>query len=98
MCPVVFVRSAGAAVHSSPDLADPDQIRLWEQERLRLKFQATTLFRGFTSETEFNNLFNFAQQNKLVLWSNVDSKMFVTVPEGVDAIRESRNQLATASG
>jgi len=67
-----------------------DQIRLWQMERDRLQKLSGTLYEDFKSLNEFQVVKNFAENNKVLVYSNptIGTGLLVISPEGEVMLRE----------
>ncbi|KAJ2741324.1 RNA polymerase II transcription factor B 52 kDa subunit [Coemansia sp. BCRC 34301] len=72
-----------------------DQIRLWEQERNRLKPSAAYFYKDFGQKQEYERMFKYAQDIGVVLWASNEKRQLVVTRQGHAKIAELvKNQRA----
>ena len=64
-----MITAAGSGGHVIP-LTLVDQIRLWELERERMKYQPGIMYSSFVSVLQWKNAKAFAETNDALLWSS----------------------------
>ncbi|GMT24388.1 hypothetical protein PFISCL1PPCAC_15685, partial [Pristionchus fissidentatus] len=64
-----------------------DQIRLWEDERKRLLYQDATLYSGFESEKEYEDVLSFAEREDILLLADSSRKNVVVTSEGHEKVK-----------
>ncbi|KAJ2476237.1 RNA polymerase II transcription factor B 52 kDa subunit [Coemansia sp. RSA 2320] len=75
-----------------------DQIRLWEQERNRLRPTHAHYYRDFRHRQDFERFFKYAQDIGVILWANVEKLQLVVTRQGHAKIAELvKNQRATTT-
>ncbi|KAJ1671203.1 RNA polymerase II transcription factor B 52 kDa subunit [Coemansia sp. RSA 1694] len=65
-----------------------DQIRLWEQERNRLKPSAAYFYKDFGQKQEYERMFKYAQDIGVVLWASNEKRQLVVTRQGHAKIAE----------
>ncbi|KAF8307883.1 transcription factor Tfb2 [Clavulina sp. PMI_390] len=64
-----------------------DQIRIWENERNRVKTEDGFLYTEFTSEADFLDTLHYAKQNDAVVWESRKDLMFFVTSTGHEVLR-----------
>ncbi|KAG8984879.1 RNA polymerase II transcription factor B 52 kDa subunit [Tulasnella sp. 427] len=65
-----------------------DQIRLWEQEKNRVRVSDGYLWRDFTALTDYKLVLDHARSIDSVIWENEQARMFFVTPDGHDDCRK----------
>ncbi|KAI9136665.1 transcription factor Tfb2-domain-containing protein, partial [Paraphysoderma sedebokerense] len=65
-----------------------DQIRLWEVERNRLKFNEGYLYSQFLKQSDFEITLDYAQKINVIKWFDKKKRMFVVSDEGHSSVKE----------
>ena len=65
-----------------------DQIKLWEMERERFKFNDGVLYNQFLSQNDFNMLKTYAQDLNHLVWSNDQKRTMVVTKSGHDDVKK----------
>ena len=75
-----------------------DQIALWELERNRLMFKDAFLYKDFEIEEEFDAAYQYAQDLKILLWSNPhhSKRWLVVTAEGHAILKDYVKSLIAA--
>jgi len=64
-----------------------DQIRLWESERNRVKYDKGVLYDAFPSEEAFNKVVKYAEEIGVFVWCNKQKKILMVTEEGHESLR-----------
>ncbi|ORX68843.1 RNA polymerase II transcription factor B subunit 2 [Linderina pennispora] len=57
-----------------------DQIRLWENERNRLKPTASYFYKDFHQRQDFERVYKYAEDLGAILWCNIEKRQIVVTP------------------
>ncbi|KAJ2824776.1 RNA polymerase II transcription factor B 52 kDa subunit, partial [Coemansia sp. 'formosensis'] len=75
-----------------------DQIRLWEQERNRLRPTAAYFYKDFGQKAEYERMFKYAQDIGVILWASNEKRQLVVTRQGHAKIAELvKSQRAAAA-
>ncbi|KAJ2852392.1 RNA polymerase II transcription factor B 52 kDa subunit [Coemansia brasiliensis] len=69
-----------------------DQIRLWEQERNRLKPTSAYFYKDFAQRQDFERVLRYAQDMGVLLWASSDKLQMVVTRQGHARIAELSKQ------
>jgi transcription initiation factor TFIIH subunit 4 len=64
-----------------------DQLYLWERERNRVQFMEGSLFDGFASKDEFEQVRGYAQDLAVLTWSDAIHLKLAIATDGIDRVR-----------
>ncbi|XP_052221725.1 general transcription factor IIH subunit 4-like isoform X3 [Dreissena polymorpha] len=64
-----------------------DQVRLWELERDRFKFDDGVLYSQFLSQADFEKLRDFAKEQGVLVWDNTNKRVMVVSRAGHDSVK-----------
>ena len=72
-------RAHSQMITTTPVIASTitDQIKLWEMERDRLRYSQGVLYNQFLSQSDFEMLRKFAEENNHLLWANTQKRLMV---------------------
>ncbi|KAN0064539.1 RNA polymerase II transcription factor B 52 kDa subunit [Thecaphora frezii] len=65
-----------------------DQIRLWEREKNRVEQHLGSLFTEFSSQYDFEQVRDYAQQMGVLLWQDEAKRRFFVAEEGNEPVRD----------
>ncbi|SPO37818.1 probable TFB2 - TFIIH subunit (transcription/repair factor) [Pseudozyma flocculosa] len=65
-----------------------DQIRLWEREKNRVGQELGALFTEFSSQADFEQVRNYADQMGVLLWQDESKRCFFVAEEGFQPVRD----------
>ncbi|KAJ2016806.1 RNA polymerase II transcription factor B 52 kDa subunit [Coemansia sp. S16] len=75
-----------------------DQIRLWEQERNRLRPTPAYFYKDFGQKQEYERMFKYAQDIGVILWASNEKRQLVVTRQGHAKIAELvKSQRAAAA-
>ncbi|KAJ1922283.1 RNA polymerase II transcription factor B 52 kDa subunit [Mycoemilia scoparia] len=64
-----------------------DQIRLWEDEKDRVRGSVGFLYSDFNKPSDFDIIYNYAKKLNVVLWHDDNTKQMVIAEEGHNAVK-----------
>ncbi|XP_060582380.1 general transcription factor IIH subunit 4-like [Ruditapes philippinarum] len=65
-----------------------DQVRLWELERDRFKFNDGVLYSQFLSQSDFEKLRDYAKELGVLVWDNNNKRVMVVSRAGHDSVKK----------
>ncbi|XP_052788025.1 general transcription factor IIH subunit 4-like [Mya arenaria] len=70
-----------------------DQVRLWELERDRFKFDEGVLYSQFQSQPDFEKLKDYAKDQDVLVWHNSNKRVMVVSRAGHDSVKKYWKQI-----
>ena len=83
-------RAHSQMIATTPVIASTitDQIKLWEMERDRLRYSQGVLYNQFISQSDFEMLRKFAEENNHSLWANTQKRLMVVSKSGHEDVKK----------
>jgi transcription initiation factor TFIIH subunit 4 len=64
-----------------------DQLRIWETERNRVRFEEGVLYDGFVAEEGYKKALKYAQDNHVYIWGNMQKQLLMVTQEGHELMK-----------
>ncbi|PVU93549.1 hypothetical protein BB561_003199 [Smittium simulii] len=64
-----------------------DQIKLWEQEKERIKSKQAYLYHEFNRQNDFDAVYKYAEQLGVVLWGDEKKRIMAVSFEGHESVK-----------